>query len=253
MNTLNNKIKACPVAIGGVGGSGTRVIASIMDGMGVFIGNNLNKSNDNLSFPKFGQFILASTKSDELKEHDADHAIKCFKNELTRQFMHTQAQYLTWGWKAPTTFYWLNYFSRHLPDMVYIHVIRHGLDMAFSNNRNQLNARAKFFNIDLAALSPAQAAVEYWIKANTLAKEKGKMYLQNRFYLFNFDQLCLDPVNEINLLADFLAINISHSKRHQLTNLITPPTTLGHYKTLSNKNTFSPQQIDAVIKMGFPV
>jgi hypothetical protein len=39
-----------PVGIGGVGGSGTRVIASIVSSLGYQMGNNLNRSQDDLSF-----------------------------------------------------------------------------------------------------------------------------------------------------------------------------------------------------------
>jgi len=39
-----------PVAIGGVGGSGTRLIAQCLKELGYFIGSDLNESNDNLLF-----------------------------------------------------------------------------------------------------------------------------------------------------------------------------------------------------------
>ncbi len=39
-----------PIVIGGVGGSGTRVIAELLQMLGVFIGNDLNESLDNLAF-----------------------------------------------------------------------------------------------------------------------------------------------------------------------------------------------------------
>ena len=39
-----------PVAIGGVGGSGTRVIAEILIQLGFYIGSDLNSANDNLWF-----------------------------------------------------------------------------------------------------------------------------------------------------------------------------------------------------------
>ena len=39
-----------PIAIGGVGGSGTRVIASILKEVGIYIGGDLNHANDNLWF-----------------------------------------------------------------------------------------------------------------------------------------------------------------------------------------------------------
>ncbi len=37
-----------PVVIGGVGGSGTRVVAAILSTLGFHLGNDLNESMDNL-------------------------------------------------------------------------------------------------------------------------------------------------------------------------------------------------------------
>lgn len=37
-----------PVAIGGVGGSGTRVVAEIVRSLGYYLGGDLNSANDNL-------------------------------------------------------------------------------------------------------------------------------------------------------------------------------------------------------------
>ncbi len=39
-----------PVIIGGVGGSGTRVIAELLSKIGYYIGNDLNNASDNLLY-----------------------------------------------------------------------------------------------------------------------------------------------------------------------------------------------------------
>ncbi|MBL4743417.1 MAG: hypothetical protein JKX87_02075, partial [Cycloclasticus sp.] len=59
------------VAIGGVGGSGTRLVAEICKECGVFIGSNLNKSNDNLSFPNLKEIIYLSRMNEILKDEYA--------------------------------------------------------------------------------------------------------------------------------------------------------------------------------------
>ena len=42
--------KVGPCAIGGLGGSGTRVVAQILRDVGIFMGTDLNGANDNLWF-----------------------------------------------------------------------------------------------------------------------------------------------------------------------------------------------------------
>ena len=48
-NNLPNTLPG-PIVIGGVGGSGTRVLAEILRSLDIFIGNDLNESLDNLTY-----------------------------------------------------------------------------------------------------------------------------------------------------------------------------------------------------------
>ncbi len=54
-----------PVVIGGVGGSGTRLIAQILKDLGYFMGNDLNEANDNLLFPLLFKRIEILSSSEE--------------------------------------------------------------------------------------------------------------------------------------------------------------------------------------------
>jgi RNase adaptor protein for sRNA GlmZ degradation len=50
MTNMKNKLNSkSPVVVGGVGGSGTRLIADILMELGYYIGSDLNKSLDNLA------------------------------------------------------------------------------------------------------------------------------------------------------------------------------------------------------------
>lgn len=46
----NDTPKKGPVVIGGIGGSGTRIVAEILSRWGFYIGNDLNKFNDKLLY-----------------------------------------------------------------------------------------------------------------------------------------------------------------------------------------------------------
>jgi hypothetical protein len=254
MNESRKNIRKSPVAIGGVGGSGTRLVAEIAKKMGIFIGDNINISNDNLSFPKLGKLVSNSSASQEEKGRNAIAAIKDFEVELKIQFAKQQNDiYTCWGWKAPVTFFWLDYFNSQFPDMSYIHVVRHGLDMAFSGNQNQLKARAEFFGIDLANSNQHKAALEYWIKANQLAIEKAQKILGDRFHLINFDKLCECPHNEITRLSMFLSLDLTTNQLEKLVTLVKPPLTIGRYKKINWHQVFDKEQIKAVVEMGFIV
>lgn len=47
---LDSKNIMGPVVIGGVGGSGTRVVAELLENLGFYIGSDLNTASDNLTY-----------------------------------------------------------------------------------------------------------------------------------------------------------------------------------------------------------
>ena len=55
-----------PVAIGGVGGSGTRVVAQILQTLGFHLGTDLNRAKDNLWFTFFFKHLDILKISDRL-------------------------------------------------------------------------------------------------------------------------------------------------------------------------------------------
>jgi hypothetical protein len=50
-----------------------------------------------------------------------------------------------WGWKEPNTYIILEKLNEYYPNMKYIHLIRNGLDMAFSENQNQVKLWDLYF------------------------------------------------------------------------------------------------------------
>ncbi len=58
MTSEDSGVERTPIAVGGIGGSGTRVVAAILKELGIFIGDNLNASNDNLDFLGWRDFTL---------------------------------------------------------------------------------------------------------------------------------------------------------------------------------------------------
>src|SRR5262249_24496407 len=50
-----------------------------------------------------------------------------------------------WGWKEPNTHVFLDRLQTAFPEMKYIHVMRNGLDMAYSENQNQLKLWGSVF------------------------------------------------------------------------------------------------------------
>lgn len=68
-----------PVAVGGVGGSGTRLVANILSEFGYFVGDDLNKASDNLWFT----LLFVRPGILDASEKDFSRLVQIFVNGMT--------------------------------------------------------------------------------------------------------------------------------------------------------------------------
>lgn len=114
-----------------------------------------------------------------------------------------------WGWKEPNTHIYIDYIIEYFQNMRYIHVIRNGLDMAFSKNQQQLYNWGAFFGLSMpkSQKEEAKVSLKYWLRANRRIYEIGEKLGSKRFSVINFEKLCLSPTQEINKIISFLNLN----------------------------------------------
>ncbi len=190
---------AAPIVIGGLGGSGTRLVVSLLGDMGVTFGGELNESLDNLWFSLLYVRRTILLRSDEemdklawlftnamrqglevppelkpLLEEACDHDrspvlppdLLARAHESLLSVPGGAARDEHWGWKQPNSHILLPMLDRSFPEMKFVYVVRNGLDMAFSENQNQL----KYFWGDLLLegdISPTPVnALRYWVAAH---------------------------------------------------------------------------------------
>jgi sulfotransferase family protein len=287
-----------PVAIGGVGGSGTRVVAQLLLDCSFYLGGDLNEANDNLWFSlilKRPDWLRAAL--DRGDQADIARSIAIFARALrgldpltaedfaylTRAaievcYPHDHSPVLVdawclerletlrssapvdwsgqagWGWKEPNTHMLLPHLGAHLPGLTYIHLVRNGLDMAYSGNQAQLRNWGHWFGVETPsepALLP-KASLEYWIRANRAAIVNGARHLGDRFLLVNYDRLCADPRGEIPPLLRFIGVDPAAVELDRLAAIPRVPASAGRYKA-HDLSIFSADQLEAVRSLGFPV
>ena len=123
-----------------------------------------------------------------------------------------------WGWKEPNSHLFLAQLQTHFGDRLrYVHVIRNGFYMAHSANQSQVRRWGARFGIEADLDSPV-ASLDYWIRSNELAIERGRSMRPGSFFLVNHDQLCESPREEMTSLVDFLGTRPSQvrSSRNSL-------------------------------------
>lgn len=285
MNNKNDSefSKSIPVAIGGVGGSGTRLVSTFLRQLGYYLGGDLNDEGDNLwfsllfrrrsvlseSFEDVGllyhifrrrmQGLLPQNEMElalleSLCERSRLHHDESWLRDRKASFCTFETSALPttqrerWGWKEPNTHVLLERLLDFEPKLKYIHVIRSGLDMAFSSNQNQVQLWGKaLFNLD-SIDSPAQS-LKYWCESHRRVLKVAKAHPDN-FLLLDYDALCRKPAVTLVKLYAFLDFNPSKEQIFANLNFIEPSKSEGRFRA-HDLSAFDQADLDYVAELGY--
>lgn len=271
------------VAIGGVGGSGTRLIAEILARLGYYIGSDLNDQNDNLWFTLLFKRsdILQATRQEFnaylglfLRRMDGMmNFTQQEKRDLQRLAMTDRLQHPSewladrvrsflspcsdnrtssrWGWKEPNTHVVLDRLSASLPSLRYIHVARNGLDMAHSGNKNQLEFWGNTFLGLNAVPIDTRHSLKYWCRVHRRVLDIASD-MPGRFLLLNYDEFCEHPDRGMIELIAFLGERLEPTKLNGLLRLVSPPPSIGRFRKHSLSR-FDDDDVAYVASLGFAV
>jgi hypothetical protein len=280
-----------PIVIGGGGGSGTRVVAAIFLRLGFHLGSDRNSAEDNLLFTllfkrprwfaraevkEFDRAIVTLKRgmlrgcslsdlpvllggAKDMVLHSDDYAlprrllwtVRRLRAAFRRPRHHGRAP--GWGWKEPNSHIYIEHLARWFPRMRYIHVMRHGLDMAHSANQAQLRNWGSLYGVEHdSAGSAATRALQFWIRSNQAALSKAEKLLDERFLVVRFDDLCDRPRKEIQRLCDFVGVTVSEQDLDSLAALPQSPASRGRYRD-RDLGQFDDASIAAVEALGFAV
>lgn len=270
-----------PVVVGGLGGSGTRLIAGMLSAEGYFLGADLNEAWDNLWFTllfkrpgalgmsdaefarRLRLFLRAmaggeafSTGDRELldelaaagwEQHQADWLQVRVATLLSRANARSTAG--SWGWKEPNTHVYLDRLDAACPGMRYVFVSRHGLDMAISGNQNQARLWGAVLLGEEFSPTP-RYSLRYWCAAHrrTLAAAAA---LGDRFLFLRYDDLCRHPERELEGLAAFLGVRDAPAVA-RLRGMVVPPSSLQRSKHVP-RSAFDAADVAYVESLGFVV
>jgi GT2 family glycosyltransferase len=184
-----------PGAIGATGGSGTRVVARIVERGGMFVGSDLNRSLDALDFAAFFDRWVGRELPPE--------AAAELRALVLRQ--HADAAGRPFGWKEPRTVFLLPFLAAEVPGLRFLHVVRDGRDMAFSENQVQLR---KHGNAVLGASDEPEMlrSISLWRDVNLRAADFGERELGERYLRIRFEDLCAEPAAVTEKVLTFFGL-----------------------------------------------
>lgn len=265
-----------PVAVGGVGGSGTRLVAMLLQEMGFHLGSDLHPSVDTRWFTllfkrreilrcddtEIGQLAVA-LRSGLAGGHPLPADIVDLVWQLTKDdrlqhsapWLHDRARSLIgaaaepmrpgrWGWKEPNTHVIIDRLWQHMPTLRYVHVVRHGLDMAYSRNQNQV-----LFWEGVAAgtkVTPPQSFA-YWCKVHRRMQQLLAANADRMFWL-DYDALCRDPDRVLPGLCDFLGVQVPTGFR--IEDMVKPQP---HRYQPQQLDQFAPDDLAFVRSLGYAI
>ncbi|MGH8501282.1 MAG: sulfotransferase family protein [Gammaproteobacteria bacterium] len=274
-----------PVAVGGIGGSGTRLIARMLRRLGYYMGGDLNEASDNLwftlLFKRAELFAARNGQTDFDQAVDVFRALMCESVPLTSDqkiFVRSLAVMdrpqhsaawlrqrvgsllsaareerppLAWGWKEPNTHVFLDRLESAFPGMRYVHVMRNGLDMAYSRNQNQLGLWGpNFFGGQEFNITP-RWSLKYWCYVHRRIARLGEQLMPERFMLLNYDEFCAAPRAGVKAFLHFLGLAVDPSIQASLTALVRRQPSSTRRFSQHGLQPFDPEDVACVASFGF--
>ena len=276
---------AVPVAIGGIGGSGTRVIAQLLIELGFDMGSDLNDSLDDLGFTALFKrldlwpidanlraleealavyitsrgCLTPPTITAEAHQVRAErlltHIGKTSQwleagtlHDRVKKLAHIESGQTRWGWKEPNTLVLLPYLMAALPQLQYIHVLRDGRDMAYSQNKNQLRLWGNCVLGRPVDINCPQDALDYWCETHrrllSVMDQHGHRILLIRL------ESCIESTSEtITRVIDFLDVK-HHESLETLSQVVSKPPSLRRYRE-NPRLALSQDQAELFEKLGY--
>lgn len=204
MYLQDKAISVPPIIIGGTGGSGTRVLGEILLKLNAYLGAVTNPAEDSLSLTPF--FTVNLHKAFQLlKEGGSEYPSDWYASYGTclQAHMKNYSGQSLWGWKNPTSMYYLPFLLSIFPDLKFIHVVRDGRDSATSKNSRQFNI---IYKNEHDFSSNGQGKASLWADANCTVADYAALNLFQNYHLLKYEDLCQKPHETISELLRFIEV-----------------------------------------------
>jgi hypothetical protein len=213
-----------PNVIGATGGSGTRVLARVVRRAGMYIGSDVNRSEDALDFAALSDRWVNTVAAGERPAA----LVEELRRLVVRQ-QRSRGDAARWGWKEPRSLLLLQLLVDELPGLRYLHVVRDGRDMAFSQNQVQLRKHGEAVLGSDDAAHPLRS-IALWAEANERAADIGERELGDHYLRIRFEDLCAEPSLFVERVLSFFQLPLDAAAEIAAEE-VDAPTTFGRWRS----------------------
>jgi hypothetical protein len=243
--TSGARPRHAPVLVGAVGGSGTRVVARVLARAGLPIGAHRNAFEDSEPLIAFYDTWLRPWLAcgGALPAAQLAQAREAFERALTAHLGGASGE-ASWVVKNPKSILMLDHWLAAFPELRFIHVVRNGLDMAYSTNEHQLSTYQDLvLTPEERALPQPLPAMAHWRSVNLRAAAFGEERLGGRYLVVRFEDLCFEPRATIDRIARFAGASIDPEAA---LSEVAPPASIGRWRA------GAPREVLALLELGRP-
>lgn len=218
---VDSKLIDAPVVMTGRGGSGTRLLSQLMQNANIFIGNEVNATEDSIEWVRpiydlvINDIRLENNRFSEMHidrlRLNATNILRLRKDKIDRM----------WGWKLPETMLCVPEVFKAFPKARLIHLVRHPVSLSL--RRTHMTSR---FNNQVGKSVLTKAYAEHGLDLSQV--EKNPEYLNNalsweyqvsrvldfaeshlsdeQYLLVHYEDIYTNPQRVLNKINEFLGL-----------------------------------------------
>ncbi|WP_462319901.1 sulfotransferase family protein [Halochromatium sp.] len=219
-----------PVAIGGHGGSGTRVLPRALRLTGYWMGAWVNRKTEDAMSTRFflQRYFEQAIGDDPGQRAELERA---FRIAIRGHRARMPDPSLPWGWKNPRSMWVIPFMARIYPQMRFIHLVRDGRDVALSANLNLLRKHGKWLlGESNPEQDPVKAQLRLWALGNETAARDGERLLGDRYLQLSYEALCQAPRETLARMYAHLGQPVTRQVLNHAEQLVVPSRSIGAWR-----------------------